>query len=267
MKQNSAEYLRTNLHTHTWRCMHATGTEKEFVEKAIESGIKLLGFSDHSPMPFPNDHVSGFRMRPDQLEDYCRTVEGLKKEYAADIEIHIGLEAEYYPKCFDALLELLHGYPIEYLLLGQHCTMNEYDGAVSGYPTEDRSILDQYVKQVVAGMETGRFLYLAHPDIIYYVGDENILLEAYREICRKALSMEIPLEINMLGIHLERTYPEERFWKVAGEVGNDVVIGVDCHHVNTMYLPEAYQRAMRLVKNCRLKLMDAAELTGRFFAG
>ncbi len=41
-----------NLHTHTWRCHHATGTERAYVEAAIQGDIKILGFSDHTPMPY-----------------------------------------------------------------------------------------------------------------------------------------------------------------------------------------------------------------------
>lgn len=33
-----------NYHTHTWRCRHADGTEREYVERAIEGGLKILGF-------------------------------------------------------------------------------------------------------------------------------------------------------------------------------------------------------------------------------
>ena len=30
-----------NYHTHTWRCRHADGTEREYVERAIEGGLKI----------------------------------------------------------------------------------------------------------------------------------------------------------------------------------------------------------------------------------
>lgn len=33
-----------NYHTHTWRCRHADGTEREYVERTIEGGLKILGF-------------------------------------------------------------------------------------------------------------------------------------------------------------------------------------------------------------------------------
>ena len=109
-----------NYHTHTWRCLHAAGTEREYVENAIKGGYKILGFSDHTPMPYPGGYVSNVKMRPVQLEDYVDTVLALREEYRKDIEIHLGLEVEYYPGLFEALLTLLQPYPIEYFLLGQH---------------------------------------------------------------------------------------------------------------------------------------------------
>ena len=77
-----------NYHTHTWRCMHASGTEREYVEKAIEGGLQILGFSDHTPMPYAGDYVSTVKMKLAQLEDYVNTILGLKAEYRKDIEIH-----------------------------------------------------------------------------------------------------------------------------------------------------------------------------------
>lgn len=53
-----------NLHTHTYRCHHAKGTDEEYVIKAIENGYDLIGFSDHAPYLFPNGYVSSFRMLP-----------------------------------------------------------------------------------------------------------------------------------------------------------------------------------------------------------
>ena len=58
-----------NYHTHTTRCHHASGNEEDFVLRAIENGLKIFGFSDHVPMPFPDGHQSGFRVRIEELEE------------------------------------------------------------------------------------------------------------------------------------------------------------------------------------------------------
>ena len=75
-----------NYHTHTWRCNHATGTERQYVENAITAGLRILGFSDHSPYFFPGDYYSTFRMRPEQFPDYVETVLALRKEYEGKLK-------------------------------------------------------------------------------------------------------------------------------------------------------------------------------------
>ena len=88
-----------NYHTHTKRCNHAQGEEREYIEHAIQKGIKTLGFSDHAPYLFPKEsnHYSGFRMRVDEMENYVETVRALAKEYQSDIRVLCGVELEYYP--------------------------------------------------------------------------------------------------------------------------------------------------------------------------
>lgn len=39
--------LDYNIHSHTRRCGHAVGEDYEYIDAAIEAGIKQLGFSDH----------------------------------------------------------------------------------------------------------------------------------------------------------------------------------------------------------------------------
>ena len=87
-----------NYHTHTTRCNHANNSEREYIEIAIQKGMKTLGFSDHAPYLFPfKDYYSSFRMRVDELEEYADTIRSLAKEYEKDIRILCGFELEYYP--------------------------------------------------------------------------------------------------------------------------------------------------------------------------
>ena len=46
-----------NMHTHTTRCQHAKGTDREYVEMAIEAGYDVLGFSDHAPYLFEHGYA------------------------------------------------------------------------------------------------------------------------------------------------------------------------------------------------------------------
>lgn len=255
--------MRANYHTHTWRCMHASGTEREYVESAIRGGIEILGFSDHTPYPYPREFTSHMRMGVEQLEGYVDTISALKEEYREDIEIHIGLEVEYYTEhyieYFHRLQRLVADYPIEYFLLGQHYIECEIGGSWSGRPTDDPRTLQQYCAQTVEAMETGYFTYVAHPDLIRFTGEEGVYEEQMRALCRKARHLRLPLEINCLGIHEGRHYPDERFWRIAGEEGCEAILGIDAHNPESLNCPRLVQEAEGIAKRYGLALRETVE--------
>ena len=87
-----------NYHTHTFRCGHASGTEEEYIERAIENGIKIMGFSDHVPFLFPNNHQTSWKVQVKDAQDYIDTLTALREKYKDKISIKLGLECEYFPK-------------------------------------------------------------------------------------------------------------------------------------------------------------------------
>ena len=90
--------MLANYHSHTPRCNHATGSEKEYIESAIANGFKILGFSDHTPQPYPSSFKSNIRMGMEELENYVDTLVNLREEYKDDITIYIGFEVEYFKR-------------------------------------------------------------------------------------------------------------------------------------------------------------------------
>lgn len=249
-----------NYHTHTRRCGHAEGEEREYVEQAIAAGVRILGFSDHTPYPFSNGYESRIRMRLSETEDYFKTVTELKREYAGQIDIRIGLEAEFYPACFDALLRFLEDYPCDYFLMGQHYIYNEYDGVYSGGRTADEDVLKQYVTQALEGLATGKFTYLAHPDLVNWWGNAEVYDREMERLCRGVKALGLPLELNLLGLHNRRHYPNLRFWKIAARVGNAVIPGCDAHQPEALNLPETEKAARLYAAGQGIDLLDTVEL-------
>lgn len=242
--------MLANYHTHTHRCRHARGSEREYVENAIKSGLQVLGFSDHSPQFFPNGYYSTFRMFPEQLDDYVQTVLALRQEYAGKIEIPLGLELEYYPALLPQLLPILWDHPMDYLLLGQHFVGNEYDDRYTARPTEELRLLEKYCDQTIEAMQTGLFSCLAHPDLVNFRGEQSVYVRNVRRICREAKSCGIPLEYNLLGLSEGKHYPNPRFWEVAAEEGCDVILGRDAHWPEAL-LDETH---LRIAKDALEKL-------------
>lgn len=108
---------QTNFHTHTSRCHHAFGNDEEFVRTAIQNGFEVLGFSDHACWKYDSDFVAHMRMKLDEFDDYKDSVLYLKDRYKKQIEIRFGLEAEYFPKYMDWLLDFCIENEIDYLIL------------------------------------------------------------------------------------------------------------------------------------------------------
>lgn len=246
--------LTMNLHTHTERCNHAVGLDREYVEAAIAAGIKTLGFSDHVPMPYRNHFHSHIRMAVNEIEDYTSSVLALREEYKNDIQILLGYEAEYDPELFDAMMDTIRQYPLDYLIFGAHFIDNEYAGFYSGVPTESEEDLAAYVRNVLAGLRTGVYTYLAHPDLICFHGLDDVYEKHMRLICEEAKALSIPLEINLNGILFEKEYPSRRFFRLAKEVGNTIVIGVDAHNPSLFSNEEVHKKAQALIDDLGLEI-------------
>lgn len=248
--------MLANYHTHTKRCRHASGEDREYVENAIASGLKILGFSDHCPWVFTDEFVSGMRLAPAEVDGYFYSLESLKKEYEKDIKIYIGFESEYWPEMMETQAKLLEGYPLDYMILGQHFLDKEKDGIYSGWKTTDESILRRYVDLVVEALETGKYLYVAHPDLINYRGPEEIYVRHMERLCRYLKEKNIPVEINMLGLWTGRRYPSKNFLKIAERVGNSAIIGIDAHSPEEIFHYDVFERGRELCKEFHLPIVD-----------
>ena len=68
---------RIDLHNHTTRCNHAEGTVDEYVQRAIELGIDIYGFSEHAPMDFDKN----YRLPFNEVDSYFNDVLTAKERY------------------------------------------------------------------------------------------------------------------------------------------------------------------------------------------
>lgn len=241
-----------NFHAHTHRCHHATGTEEEFVLRAIEGGIRVMGFSEHFPFRYPDGHESSYRLSVSEVAEYYKEVMRLKEKYKDKIELHVGFEMEYYPDHFDAMVKCAKEYGAEYLIFGPHflSPTHEYPFLLSTYtrPSEDVSELHTYASMLIEGMHTGVFTYIAHPDIVWYTGNMDVYREEMGRVCEEAKKCNIPLELNFLGIREGRLYPRDDFWKIAGDVGCPMTFGFDAHSVQSACDLTSLKTAEEMVK-------------------
>ncbi len=67
---------------------------EKYVHKAMELGFTSLGFTEHSPLPFPNS----FSLEEKNIESYILETNKLKEKYNDQLKIFRALEMDYIPE-------------------------------------------------------------------------------------------------------------------------------------------------------------------------
>ena len=231
-----------NYHTHTNRNGHGSSApDEDYVIEAMKAGVRILGFSEHCP--YKDELVSDqstVRMRYDQIEEYFSSLNRLKEKYKGQCDILIGFECEYYANHLDDVKELKK--IADFILLGQHFNTidkKEFHSFTMKCDDEEAKL---YADYICAGLETGLYDYLAHPDYFYggtYDIDE-VFIESSHRICKKCEETKTPLEINLngnawyAGIRNYKQgrhyhYPNRIFWDIASKYDVKCIIGYDAH--------------------------------------
>lgn len=282
---------KTNFHTHTFRCGHAIGNEEAMIQSAIDNHLDSIGMSCHVPlpkyrwhllkgMPYVIAHPRAFasfckamiyngpamRMPYRMKGEHIKNVAILKKRHADKIEIYQGFEGEYFKEYLSYYQKMLDTGEIDYLILGNHfdrySVHTKYYGRID-ITDED---IERYKEDVIAAFDTGLFSYLAHPDL-FMVGKvhwDTLCDRVTKEICLKAKETNTPLELNGGGMRrglrqvdgeMVYPYPNTHFWKIASEVGNDVVLGIDAHSPQDIN-DTVYKNLREFAKKHNLHVID-----------
>lgn len=255
-----------NYHTHTYRCGHASGHEEEYIEAAIKGGLKILGFTDH--VMLPGLVQPGIRGNFELLEGYISSLKDLKEKYKDQIKILIGLECEYYPQFVEYYKSLLNDYHLDYLILGQHCYLDENNNFHWYWENDTKYSLHHLVDDIIEGIKLGIFKYLAHPDM-WVTNISKWTDHEEKEMIRlleAVVKYDIPIEINLghynarehFCSHLE--YPYEGFWELASHYPVKVYIGRDAHSPDALLIEnQNFDHALEIVKKYKLNLINETE--------
>lgn len=258
--------MKANYHTHTIRCNHAYDCDEAYVKEAIKGGFQELGFSDHACWQYKSNFTGRIRMKVEEFDDYYQSLSLLKEKYKDQISIKIGLECEYFPAYMDWLKQFIKDKHLDYIILGNHFHHSDENGVYYGRVCNDDAMLTQYVDDVIEGLETGLYSYLAHPDL-FMRGRSNFDEHAIREsmrLCQYCKEHNVPLEFNLEGMHMNdvcgyMAYPHDEFWKVAAEVGNDAIIGVDAHDSKSLSKDKYWNEAVKYLEKLGIRRLETID--------
>lgn len=231
--------IRVDLHNHTTLCNHAEGTTEEYVQRAIELGIDVYGFSDHAPMPFDPK----YRMDISKKESYEKEILAIKEKYKNDIEILLAYEVDFMQDNSLMLDEILNA-NVDYLIGSIHF-LQEKNNDLWGFDNpefigkyKEKNIDDiwkDYFDAIEEMAKFGKFDIVGHLDLIKvfkYLPKKDIKILAL-DALKAIKKSNMVLEINAAGLRkpINQPYPSKELLELAFELDIDITFSSDAHAV------------------------------------
>jgi len=224
--------LRVDMHNHTVRCNHAEGTIEEYIERAIELGVNIYGFSEHAPMDFDPK----YRLSFDEMAEYESEIRSAKAKYQDQIDIRLGYEVDYLPNHMD---ERVLNAKVDYLIGSVHFIDKwGFDNPefIGEYESRDiDEIWREYFQAIEDMAKSGYFDVVGHLDLIKVF--KYLPKAPIEEIAQPALEAikqaGMVLEINPAGLRkpIGEQYPARNLLIMAKELGIEITFGSDAHAI------------------------------------
>ena len=240
-----------DYHIHTHFCKHADGKMDDYVEHALDIGLKEIGFSGHMPvMPEPQ-----FCMDFEELPYYVDSVHELRERYKGRIDIRLGCEMDIVENRIDDIKSIISSYPFDYVIGSIHYLDGwPFDqGQYSDRFEEDDidEIYERFFDAVIRMIETQLFDIAGHIDIMKCLGyrPERTLTHHYERVASVLKSCDIAVEVNTGGIDkpCREPYPSEEFLRILHRFEIPVTAGSDAHSSGDV--GRYFDRALRMLES------------------
>ena len=239
-------------HSHNELCRHACSSIEEYIKKAIDKDLNLIGLSDH----FPYECLEGiedipyeeYAMKLEELELYISTGQQLREKYQDAIDIKLAFELDYFKSQINAhkpYLEKFCKY-IDYILGSVHILIrkgkmfafddNRFLKNYTLYDSINDIYIDYYnIMQDMISSSDFSFDIISHFDLPkkYDKKPENPELIANHidktlELIKKK---NLTMEINTSGWRKEvkEQYPSRDIIKKMYELDIPILLGSDAH--------------------------------------
>jgi len=240
----------SDYHVHTPMCRHATGSIEEYIRAAVARGMEQICFTDHIPLP---DGVDGeLRMSLDDLDIYLGELDEARSRHQ-EIEILIGIEADYIERYESYLAQLIQGHPFDYVLMSIHTIsfdndrsfdkdrsldkdrgyLRAYDYLEGDLLLDAEQVCAHYFASALAGIRTGLFDAVAHLDLIKHpdLGVPAGFDRHVDTVIDAAASAGMAIELNTSGRRkrIGEYYPSPAAVRRIIDAGVPLVLGSDAH--------------------------------------
>lgn len=259
--------MRFDYHTHHYRCGHARGNMKEYIETAIAQGMTEIGLSDHSPIyhlgnnPHPRP---GIAMCQSELPHYVEEMHALRDEYAGRIHVKLGVESDYVLDWDDHYRRLWEAVPVDYVIGSVHWlgAWNIFSKALPPGQSVDE-VWRLYMITTQRAAQSRIYDILGHLDALKTSGywptnpDWNLIDETVKVIAESGICIELNTSGWRKGI--QEQYPAASILERCHHYGVPVTLGSDAHYPHLVAAD--FNRALRLLADIGYR--ELATFTGR----
>ncbi len=242
--------IKYNLHQHSIFSDGAAEPEI-YVQNAIKLGFEAMGFSEHSPLPFPTK----FSLKEDRVEDYIQETERLKEKYGSKIDLYRALEMDFIPGFSENFDFWRKKAKLDYAIGSVHMVQPDGSSELWFIDGPDRSIYDDglqkffggdikkavkaYFFQVNRMIESQHFEIVGHVDKIkmhnqnrYFTEDESWYRNLVEETVHLIHEKDLIVEVNTRGLYKKRSdrlFPDDFALQRIQELDIPVLISSDAH--------------------------------------
>lgn len=225
-----------DVHSHTIFSFDGKDSPEAMVERAIELGCRVLGFSEHLDYDYV---VKGMEVSLTDIGAYFQKAKALKERYGGRINLIFGLECGYAQGAQGYYKEIFKKYQPDYCINSVHVLGNVdlyFEKAFEGRTKENA--YGEYLKLVTESLDVS---YDYH--IVGHIGyasrnapysDRNLRYSEFSapldELLKKIISLEKAIEINTNIKREGETLPPFEIAKRYFELGGRLItFGSDAH--------------------------------------
>ncbi|QKS72563.1 histidinol-phosphatase [Paenalkalicoccus suaedae] len=229
---------KVDLHTHHYRCGHASGDIHDYIEAAISQGFVQIGITDHNPFfhKEEDDGFPGMVMKKSEFSAYIGAMKQAQAKYADKIEVLLGVEGDYFEGHTDVYKSAFKEAGLDYYIGAVHYVNGKhiFDKTRWSDPSVDveKELLDYYTLtyQMVAE-DFGDIV--AHMDALKAFApaiSSKLVDEKLDQIIQLIGETKKTVEINTSGLRkCKELFPSKAVIKKLAESGASFTFGSDSH--------------------------------------
>ena len=274
--------ILANYHCHS-RFDDGHGELEEYVQAALEKGLRTLGFAGHAPVPFP----CTWTMPSPLLPEYLDTGRELQNTYADKLEVLIGLEVDYIPEITSPTAEQIQTLNLDFtvgsvhfigrLVSGELWTPDGpaeelEQGVQESFDGDFRKAVEEYFRRVTAMVRSNPPDIIGHFDVVKKNNRRDRYFSESSAWYRSAVKLALDavaaspciLEINTGGIVRNTSgalYPSEWILEEALRREIPVMINSDAHRPDQ--LDGYYNEAASILREIGFRELTQIGMEGR----